>query len=52
MDDFNDGICLPAIPHTMDLSWGYPGRAFESLPNKWTFPFCGAPKGDFIKEER
>jgi len=24
-----------------------PGTAFESLPDTWSCPQCGAPKGDF-----
>ncbi len=28
-----------------------PGTAFETLPEGWLCPVCGAPKSDFVKEE-
>ena len=28
-----------------------PGTSFESLPDGWTCPVCGASKGDFEKME-
>lgn len=28
-----------------------PGTAFESLPEDWVCPMCGAPKEDFSPEE-
>jgi rubredoxin len=27
-----------------------PGTPFESLPDSWTCPVCGAPKSDFVVE--
>jgi rubredoxin len=28
-----------------------PGTPFESLPDSWTCPSCGADKGQFVKVE-
>ena len=39
-------------PEEGDATQGInPGTAFESLPDNWTCPVCGAPKSDFVKEE-
>jgi rubredoxin len=27
-----------------------PGTAFESLPDSWVCPVCGAAKSEFVKE--
>ncbi len=53
MDKYECTVCGYVYnPDNGDPSHGVdPGTSFESIPEKWSCPVCGAPKRLFVKKE-